>query len=229
MTNRQNTGTFSDYDVSGYKIMSTGNDKRNAIINAAMREFTKGYRKANTAVIAREANISKGLLFHYFATKKELYFFLIKYALSVILPEYEKVSLSGKDFLEALWELTMVKMELLKKQWELFDFMLSALVSMQKEFPEEAQHITDPTLELMGRIYAKTDDSLIRDDMEPDKAHKLIVWMIKGYSDEIIAEMTAKRAISMTDIEPDIQLMLNEWKGYLEMLRKAFYKSGAKI
>lgn len=115
MTAAAQINIFSSYDVSGHKIMSLSEEKRRQIIDAAMKEFTKGYRKANTSMIAREANISKGLLFHYFPTKKELFFFLVKYSLGVVLPQYEKIDVSGKDFLESLWELTMVKMEMIKK------------------------------------------------------------------------------------------------------------------
>lgn len=227
MTASAPTSIFSSYDISGYKIMSLGEEKRRQIIDAAMKEFTKGYRKANTAVIAREANISKGLLFHYFPTKKELFFFVAKYSLCMVLREYENIDVSGKDFLESLWELTMVKMEMIKKYGDLYDFMLSVLFSMQKEFPEEFQSFTDPTAEFIGKIYAKTDKSLIREDIDPDKAYNLITWMIKGYSEQIIAEMTAKRAVSVADMEPDIQRLLAEWKEYLDILRKAFYKNGA--
>lgn len=228
MTSAAQVNIFSNYDVSGHKIMSLGEEKRRQIIDAAMKEFTKGYRKANTSVIAREAKISKGLLFHYFPTKKELFFFLVKYSLGTVLPQYEKIDVSGKDFLESLWELTMVKMEMVKKQTYLYDFMLSALFSMQSEFPEEFQGFTDPSVEFMGKIYAKTDNSLIRDDIAPDKAYKLMTWMIKGYSEQIMAEMTARRAMSVANLEPDMQRLIDEWKEYLAILRKAFYKNAAK-
>lgn len=227
MTASAQTNIFSSYDISDYKIMSLNEEKRRQIIDAAMKEFAKGYRKANTAEIAREANISKGLLFHYFPTKKELFFFVVKYSLSTVLREYENIDVSGKDFLESLWELTMIKMEMIKKHGDMYDFMLSMLFSMQKEFPEDFHSFTDPTAELIGKIYAKTDNSLIREGIAPDKAYNLILWMIKGYSEQIIAEMMAKRAISVADMEPDIQRLLDEWKEYLDILRKAFYKNGA--
>lgn len=228
MTASAQTNIFCDYDVSGYKIMSLSEDKRRPIIDAAMKEFTKGYRNANTAVIAREAGISKGLLFHYFPTKKELFFFLVRYALGILLPQYEKIDVSGKDFLESLWEMTMVKMEMIKKQGALYDFLLSAIFSLQKEFPEDFQGFSDPTAQLMGKIYAKTDNSLIRDDINPEKAYRLMVFMMRGYADEIIAEMTETRRISLADLEPDMQRLLDDWKEYLAILRKAFYKNGAK-
>ncbi len=48
-------------------------EKRERILNAGYQIFGKhGYRKASTADIAREAGISKAILFYYFASKREL-------------------------------------------------------------------------------------------------------------------------------------------------------------
>ena len=45
------------------KLMSLEPAKRNAILNAALKEFaTKGFDKASTNVIAKEAKISKPLM-----------------------------------------------------------------------------------------------------------------------------------------------------------------------
>ena len=48
-------------------------EKRRAIINAGYRVFShNSYKKSPVGEIAQEAGISKSLLFHYFANKKEL-------------------------------------------------------------------------------------------------------------------------------------------------------------
>ena len=45
--------------------------KRQRILDAAIREFAEhGYDKASTNSIVKEAGIAKGLLFHYFGSKK---------------------------------------------------------------------------------------------------------------------------------------------------------------
>ncbi|MBC7338085.1 MAG: helix-turn-helix transcriptional regulator, partial [Clostridia bacterium] len=49
-------------------------DRREKLLEAAIREFAeKGYGGASTNAIVREAGISKGLLFHYFGSKKDLF------------------------------------------------------------------------------------------------------------------------------------------------------------
>ncbi len=56
-------------------------DKQNRIINAALKIFARsGFQHASTDEIVSEADISKGLLFHYFISKAGLYEFLIEYS-----------------------------------------------------------------------------------------------------------------------------------------------------
>src|SRR3981081_4479715 len=48
-------------------------DRREQIIDAAMRVFSqKGYMRATNKDIAREAGITPGLIYHYFASKEAL-------------------------------------------------------------------------------------------------------------------------------------------------------------
>ena len=69
-------------------------EKRDRIINSAMDEFGRNsYEKALTNTIVKNAGISKGLLFHYFKSKQELYDYLEKFVfqkmMDVILEEID--------------------------------------------------------------------------------------------------------------------------------------------
>ena len=62
------------------KFFALPEEKRRRIVNAAMEAFGKNeYKRASTDDIAARAGISKGLLFHYFGSKKELYFYLYRH------------------------------------------------------------------------------------------------------------------------------------------------------
>lgn len=55
-------------------------DVKEKIITVALEEFAlNGYRAASTNVICKKANISKGLLYHYYGTKENLYLSVIRY------------------------------------------------------------------------------------------------------------------------------------------------------
>ena len=67
------------------KFLSLKPERRNAILNAALKEFArKGYDEASTNVIAKEAGISKPLMFHYVNNKKDFFLSLYDYCLEAL-------------------------------------------------------------------------------------------------------------------------------------------------
>lgn len=57
-------------------------DKQEMILSAGIREFSqKSYKEASTDSITKACGISKGILFHYFGSKKEFYLFCLERAM----------------------------------------------------------------------------------------------------------------------------------------------------
>ena len=57
-------------------------DKKELILSAGMKEFSqKPYKEASTDSITKACGISKGLLFHYFGSKKAFYFYCLESAM----------------------------------------------------------------------------------------------------------------------------------------------------
>ncbi|WP_278600954.1 TetR/AcrR family transcriptional regulator [Clostridium tertium] len=55
-------------------------DIKKRIINSALEEFAEnGYKAASTNVICRKAKVSKGLLYHYYESKENIYLSVIRY------------------------------------------------------------------------------------------------------------------------------------------------------
>lgn len=64
--------------------------KEQAILEAAIHEFSeKGFDKASTNQIAKLAQVSKGLLFHYFESKEKLYEACVLHAIDFTLKELD--------------------------------------------------------------------------------------------------------------------------------------------
>ena len=110
------------------KFLNMEEEKQERIINAALKEFAqKGFDKASTNVIVKEAVISKGLLFHYFNNKKDLFLFLYDYTLEILLNEiYQKIDSMEKDILIRFRQIALLKMELMTKHPEMFNFIFKA-------------------------------------------------------------------------------------------------------
>ena len=106
------------------KFLNLDMEKQDRILNSAMKEFAQnGFEKASTNEIVKEAGISKGLLFHYFKDKKNLFLFLYDYCIEAGMKEfYEKVNLDERDFFIRLNQIISIKFELLDKYPEMFRF-----------------------------------------------------------------------------------------------------------
>lgn len=106
------------------KFLNLDSEKQNRILNAAINEFAeKGYENASTNEIVKDAGISKGLLFHYFKNKKQLFLFLYDYCIDVSMTEfYKKIDLNERDFFVRLRQIHLIKAELLNKYPKMLKF-----------------------------------------------------------------------------------------------------------
>jgi AcrR family transcriptional regulator len=206
-------------EIKSHKIMSVEDEKRQRIIAAAMQEFMKGYRNARTDKIVKCAGISKGLLFHYFGTKKDLFFFLFQYAVNIIGGEYKAARFESRNFLDNIWQLSLLALKLINKHTLVYSFLATAFFSFQEVFPGELQRFQNPVEEVKQRLLDKADRSLIREDLDPEKALRTILWTVDGYSAEL-----ARFGRKAADYEPHYERIEKELGEYLELLRKALYK-----
>lgn len=78
-------------------------DKKELILSAGMKEFSqKPYKEASTDSITKACGISKGLLFHYFGSKKEFYFFCLERAMEKLTAQAQSKEESN-DFYDILF------------------------------------------------------------------------------------------------------------------------------
>jgi len=208
-------------DMEPHKIMAMEPEKRERVINAAMKEFAKGYKGACTDTIVKEAGISKGLLFHYFGTKDGLYSFILKTACEMVYNEYlTLINLKQQDIIEKVWQMTLLKMDLSYKHPALFDFLAKAYIDLQENPNEEFAEFFEKTRSIaVEKALSDIDESLFKDGIDPKKAANIIIWTLNGYSS---SQINAK--MSMEDYQKEYDRYLEEMKAYIDTLRKAFYK-----
>ncbi|MBQ6489604.1 MAG: TetR/AcrR family transcriptional regulator [Solobacterium sp.] len=77
-------------------------DKQEKILSAGIREFSlKSFRDASTDVIIEQCQISKGILFHYFGSKKKFYLYCLNKSMERLTCRTDVVT--GNDFYEILF------------------------------------------------------------------------------------------------------------------------------
>ena len=194
-------------------------EKRNNIINSAMKEFSKNtFQKASTNTIVENAGISKGLLFHYFGTKDKLYKYLEYFSIKVITESIvDKLDWDQKDIFLRLKEISMIKIRIFQQYPYLADF--SLMVFKDKSI-EEIMHIDpDFPLELYGQIYTyNIDYSLFKEDIDVTRAINIIQWTLEKHGDEF------RRNIKNASMKFDYEAIEKEFYVYIDMLKVCFYK-----
>lgn len=215
---------IKEYDIKEHKFMTMEEEKRQRVINAALREFSKGYMAANTDVIVKESGISKGLLFHYFGSKRGLLLFLIKYTLDIFFIEYEKVISEDYDFLENIRIGSKLKMELSFRYPLIFGFLIKAYSAAKDVFPEGLPNdlpYSFHMVEAMQQIRQRSnpEKTLFKEGLDSEKAQNIILWTMNGFIDSLLRygdDVDAYRA--------HYDDMVKELDEYLQILRKILYR-----
>lgn len=203
------------------KFLNLKPEKRDRIINAAISEFAhKGFKNASTNEIVKEAEISKGLIFHYFKNKKQLYLFLYDYLMEIMKEEYfQKPWVDEKDFLEKMRMASLTKLELFRKYPLIFKFFLTAYSETDIEVRDEVADRNQKMIEInLPKIYDNIDFSNVRDGVDHQKAINLIVWALEGYANSKIPKFKTMGEEEFSDL-------VTELATYLEVLRQCFFKS----
>lgn len=212
-------------ELKEHKIMNLDYKKRKRIINAALEEFTLGYAQASTDQIVQKANISKGLLFHYFGTKKKLFFFLYSYALDIIGGEFNLTDSKSKDYIKNLWDLSLKSRKLIEKYDRIYNFLAAAHLILLNEFPNNEIAEENPVEVIKKKYKSRADKNLFKESVDAKRALDIIEWTVDGYSKEL-----SKRYSNIDDIqylsskETEFIEIENDLKSYFELLRKVFYK-----
>ena len=140
-------------------------DRQDQIINGAMRVFAEnGYRHASTDEMVAAAGISKGLLFHYFKSKKGTFQFLYEYGSRYALIEMrEAVRRAGCDFFEMYRLLAKADAAILKK----YPFLLLYLKRADRDIAQNDPSVGDDIPEELRQAVPALRWSLIDGTVKP--------------------------------------------------------------
>ena len=204
------------------KFLSLETERRNAILNAALKEFAgKGFDSASTNVIAKESGISKALMFHYVNNKKDFFLFLYDYCMEILQEEYfNKIDVDEKDIFERLRQTCLLKIQVMQKYPWIFDFTRVAVFTDSEVVKDElVKRRKMMETSLYERFYGDIDTSRFRSELDVEKSKQLIFWAVGGYANQML-----ERFKSSDVLEFDFEKIRNEFDGYLKELRKTYYK-----
>lgn len=198
-------------------------EKKNTIINACINEFgKKGYSKASTNCIVKEAGISKGILFHYFGNKKSMYLYILDYASDY----YLKYMLScmnvySDDLFDRILDWSKIKIKISEENPVIYRFFASAFIDLPEVLRTEIAKRYDKYYKIgYSLLFDGIDMSKFRDDIDKRKAVELILLTFDGLSEKCI-----KIIKSTSDMGYDSRNQkYEEIDQYVSIMRKIYYK-----
>lgn len=162
--------------------------KKQEIIQACLLEFSEhGYDKASTNSICEIAGVSKGLLFHYFGSKKKLYLFLVEECARNLMDAMEEVVTDKMDFFQTITAYTEKKMQFFYENPLYYRLIMQAFYNTPKDLKEE---IMTRYTQLASVSYGKMTQMIaklpLKDGVSPQDALTVVLsladFLEKKYS-----------------------------------------------
>lgn len=188
-------------------------------MNASFQIFSgNGYKHASTDDIVKQAGISKGLLFHYFGTKRELYLFLYDYAvrfmsmeLNAAVPEPET------DFFSIFSMVEAAKLRVLKNYPYMQSFLDKAGQEGHKDVKDDIVEKKNALEQVYRTIWLRVDISRFPAGFETERLKQIVLWMEEGFMRD--------RAVG-SGRRPEV--LAREFAAYLTLLKECIYQKDAQ-
>ncbi|WBW95639.1 TetR/AcrR family transcriptional regulator [Oceanirhabdus sp. W0125-5] len=194
-------------------------EKRDRIINSALEEFsTNRFEKASTNNIVKNAGISKGLLYHYFSSKRILYEYLETFVIEIITDAISKeMNWEEKDLFARLKQIVLIKLKVYVRYPYLVAF--GKVMFEKKSIDELKKEAENYIPDVYKKVYYENIDfTLFKDNVDVQKAIKITQWSLEKLGEEWM------KSSALASGDTDYSGLSQEIDEYLEILKRAFYK-----
>ncbi|MDR2196852.1 MAG: TetR/AcrR family transcriptional regulator [Coriobacteriales bacterium] len=196
-------------------------EKQQRIIDAALEEFAnRDYASASTNAIVKRADISKGLLFHYFGDKQGLYLYLLDH----ITQEHYAEAAAGID--PACDDIFAIMQKSIEAKLDVtpHDLLATRLYmrAMTDDLPARARafvsQMTGAAYDTFALMVALLDEDRLRTGLDRDMVVCTINWASEGLVNHLLATVG-----SQID-NAEFRQMMEYTKQYFDFLRRLFYR-----
>lgn len=198
-------------------------EKRNRIIDVCIEEFAEhGYKKGSTNEITKKAGISKGILFHYFKNKKNLYLYIVDHVMNnfskTLFNQIE--NMNSDDIFNVIKNVTLMKMKVFSQSPIVYEFMVNAFLSPPEEIEEDIKNRYFQIYNESFRILIqKLDTTNLKKDINEKKAIELLFIALDAIANKYIKEYKGREK----DIIEEADKIIKEFDQYMYILKWGFY------
>lgn len=198
--------------------VQAADERRERILRAAQELFAeRGYNGTSAEAVAERAGVAKGLIFHHFGSKAELYLASVADAAARISKVFfEREDGPEPDLIRRLLNWTRRKTLIFQEQPTLYGLVLAAL-AQPPEGAREAlqQYVAEATQRGWELIMDGVDTTSFRPDVEPAQAVQLVMMVTDTLADRLLVELSSHPQKGL-NLLPSIT---EQTAVYLELLR----------
>ncbi len=205
-------------------------ERKNEIIQVCIEEFgARGYSAASTNQIIERAGISKGILFHYFGSKKHLYLFIVNHIASFFIQLLEEniQRVQEEDFFERIKQVIMVQLTIFSPYPIEYRMLMKAFSEPPVELKKEMQEMYLS----MYRSFNVLNTTFYSRYMEPSKLRKNInleqaVELINILFDQLTQKYIKLYRGKPKELLENNQELMETLDSYIDVLKYGIYGSG---
>ncbi|WP_270182094.1 TetR/AcrR family transcriptional regulator [Alkalihalobacillus sp. CinArs1] len=190
-------------------------DKKKRILTICIEEFADtGYEKTSTDTITARAGISKGILYHYFKNKKNLFIYVVDYCRKLIgdniMAELQHVE--SEDFFNRVKEVVLIKKRVQFHYLKETELVTQTLLNPPQGMEEEIRSMLQKNIDVYSDQYLEKliDRSLLKENATPDKVINLTMTILDQIAQKNLKAYQEK-AMSFSEILEKIEPELDEY------------------
>ena len=202
------------------KFFELKKEKQDRMINAALKVFSEyGYYHASTDEIVKNAQISKGLLFHYFGSKIGVYAFLYDYATKFVTLELtNNVEKNENSYFELYKQVLSAQVAAMAQYPYIFLFLNKA---DEEDYPEAVAEISvrrEKYQRIMGALRERADITEFASFVDYEKIGWILDYTINGIM---------KKDVKGENFRAD--LFMQEATEYIDMIKAMSLKTDLSL
>lgn len=199
-------------------------EKKDRIIKAALKEFAvKGYEEASTNNIVKEAGISKGMIFHYFENKKNLYLYILDYCAELYFQKTKEICEKYyNSAFEKFNQLLEERTEWLKGEMYLGIIISNALLcNLPNELQPIAAEKTQSLIERMKKVtLSNIDTSDFNENVDLNKVFDMFSFIFQALTMRYLKKYSfIQSELKEGEVIEELEMMNKELVCFMEIIK----------
>ncbi len=198
-------------------------DEQERILSACIHEFgEKGYRRASTNAIVKEAGIPKGTLFYFFGSKKNCFLYTLDYAIGKYIAEFKRHA-GGlpSDLFDRFLRRSEIRMNFAIHRPRLYQLFFNSFLDTPEDIRKEIESRYAGYAAESARIMKEgLDRSKLRSEVDLDQAIQITSLVLEGIYSRYQPTLRKAGPEAALDIIHDLR---QDVRQYFALLKRGLY------